>query len=155
MTETLDSSFLDTSIVYKKFDFSNKTFLYSKIHKNGRVKHCSSYLILWSKFHFQVFKFTFLKVVIDFVIIWRILILAICLILILWKNLCYNFISFLPKSNLEFFFKAEWYKISSIFRKKTISVKIKLLQFSKNVSRNEGENFCHYFSYYDFASSTL
>ena len=30
------------------------------------------------------------------------------------KNLCYNFISLLPKSNLEFFFKAEWYKISSI-----------------------------------------
>ena len=34
--------------------------------------------------------------------------------------------------------------------KKTISVKIKLRQFSKNVSRNEGENFCHYFSFYDF-----
>ena len=96
VTETWDSSFLDTSIVYKKFDFRNKTFLYWKIHKNGRVKHCSSYLILWSKFHFQVFKFTFLKVVIDFVIIWRILILAICLILILWKNLMWP-----PKCMME------------------------------------------------------
>ena len=37
--------------------------------------------------------------------------------------------------------------------KKTISVKIKLRQFSKNVSRNEGENFCHYFSFYDFGST--
>ena len=39
--------------------------------------------------------------------------------------------------------------------KKTISVKIKLHQFSQNVSRNEGENFCHYFSFYDFASTTF
>ena len=39
--------------------------------------------------------------------------------------------------------------------KKTISVKIKLRQFSKNVSRNEGENFCHYFSFYDFAKTAF
>ena len=65
-------------IVYKKLDFRNKTFLYQKIPKNGRVKHCSSYLILWSKFHFCIFKFTIVKVVLDFVIIWKILILAIC-----------------------------------------------------------------------------
>ena len=83
VTETWDSSFLDTSIVYKKFDFRKKTFLYWKIHKNGRLKHCSSYLILWSKFHFWIFKFTIVKAVLDFVIIWRGLILATSCILIL------------------------------------------------------------------------
>ena len=62
----------------KKMEFTNKTFLYQKIPKNGRVKHCPPYLILCSKFLFQVFKFIFVKVVLDFVIIWRILILAIC-----------------------------------------------------------------------------
>ena len=34
-------------------------------------------------------------------------------------------------------------------------MKIKLRQFSKNVSRNEGENFCHYFSFYDFGTSII
>ena len=99
VTEIWDCSFLDTSIVYKKLEFTNKTFLYKKIPKRGRVKHCSPYLILCSKFRFQVFKFIFMKVVLDFVIIWRILILAICWILILWKNSCYNCICFLHKSH--------------------------------------------------------
>ena len=45
VTEIWDFPFLDTSIVCKKFDFRNKTFLYQKIPKKGRVKHCFPYLI--------------------------------------------------------------------------------------------------------------